>query len=48
MNRRRIHLKLRELIDFIAVAPRVKPCDPIHFKARGRLATLLQSDPGRV
>jgi hypothetical protein len=29
-------LKLRELIDCIVVAPRVKPGDPIHFEVRGR------------
>ena len=41
-------LKLRELIDSIVVAPRVKPGDPIHFEVRGRLAALMQPDPGRV
>ena len=40
-------LKLRELIDSIVVAPRVKPRDPIHFEVRGRLAALMQSDPGK-
>lgn len=32
-------LELRELIDCIVVAPRVKPGDPIHFEVRGRLAS---------
>jgi hypothetical protein len=41
-------LKLRELIDCIVVAPRVKPGDPIHFEVRGRLAALMQPDPGRA
>jgi site-specific DNA recombinase len=41
-------LKLRELIDCIVVAPRVKPGDPIHFEVRGRLAALMQPAPGRV
>ena len=41
-------LKLRELIDCIVVAPRVGPGDPIHFEVRGRLAALMQPDPGRV
>jgi len=41
-------LKLRELIDCIVVAPRVKPGDPIHFEVRGRLAALMRPDPGRV
>jgi hypothetical protein len=41
-------LKLRELIDCIVVAPRVSPGDPIHFEVRGRLAALMQPDPGRV
>ncbi|MDF2120330.1 hypothetical protein PY365_32690 [Roseiarcaceae bacterium H3SJ34-1] len=39
-------LKLRELIDCIVVAPRVKPGDPIHLEVRGRLAALTQPDPG--
>jgi hypothetical protein len=34
-------LKLLELIDGIVVAARVKPGDPIHFKARGHLAALM-------
>jgi DNA invertase Pin-like site-specific DNA recombinase len=41
-------LKLRELIDCIVVAPRVGPGDPIHFEVRGRLAALMQPDPGKV
>lgn len=41
-------LKLRELIDCIDVALRVKPGDPIHFEVRGRLAALTQPDPGIV
>jgi hypothetical protein len=41
-------LKLRELIDCIVVAPRVRPGDPIHFEVRGRLAALMQPDPGKV
>jgi hypothetical protein len=41
-------LKLRELIDCIVVAPRVRPGDPIHFEVRGRLAALIQPDPGKV
>jgi hypothetical protein len=41
-------LKLRELIDCIVVAPRVKPGDPIHFEVRGRLAALMRPAPGRV
>jgi site-specific DNA recombinase len=41
-------LKLRELIDCIVVAPRVKPGDQIHFEVRGRLAALMRPDPGRV
>ena len=41
-------LKLRELIDCIVVAPRVRPGDPIHFEVRGRLAALMQPDPSKV
>lgn len=41
-------LELRELIDCIVVAPRVKPGDPIHFEVRGRLAALMQPEPGKV
>jgi hypothetical protein len=41
-------LKLRELIDCIVVAPRVRPGDPIRFEVRGRLAALMQPDPGKV
>jgi hypothetical protein len=38
-------LKLRELIDCVVVAPRVKVTDPFRSS---RAATLMQSDPGRV
>jgi hypothetical protein len=41
-------LKLRELIDCIVVAPRVRPGDPIHFEVRGRLAALMQPEAFQI
>jgi len=35
-------LELRELVDCIIVAPRVKPGDPIHYEVRRRLTALMQ------